>query len=121
MALAAYVNRIRHSAAKTRIVILLTDGVNNRGEIDPRDAAKMARDFRVKVYTIGVGTRGEAPYPVLDSFGRRQYVMVRGDRRDVAEIADHRRPVFRAIDRASLSQIFTEIIAEKPRSRPRLS
>ena len=96
MALATSVNRIRHAAAKTKIIILLTDGVNNRGEIDPRDAAEMARDFNIKVYTIGVGTRGEAPYPVLDSFGRNATHGQRGDRRGPAagDRQDHRRSLF---------------------------
>ncbi|MCU0237147.1 MAG: VWA domain-containing protein [Acidobacteria bacterium] len=112
MALAAAVNRIRHSTAKTKIIILLTDGVNNRGEIDPRDAAKMARDFRVKVYAIGVGTRGEAPYPVLDSFGRRQHVMVNVeiDESLLREMAGTTGGLyFRATDRDSLQSIFSEI------------
>ncbi len=112
MALAASVNRVRHSAAKTRIVILLTDGVNNRGEIDPRDAAKMARDYHVKVYTIGVGTRGEAPYPVLDSFGRRRHVMVNVeiDEPLLREIARTTGGLyFRATDRDSLQGVFAEI------------
>jgi Ca-activated chloride channel family protein len=112
MALAASVNRIRHSASKTKIIILLTDGVNNRGEIDPRDAAKMARDFRVKVYAIGVGTRGEAPYPVLDSFGRRQHIMVNVeiDEPLLQEMAKTTGGLyFRATDRDSLQNIFSEI------------
>jgi Ca-activated chloride channel family protein len=112
MALAASVNRIRHAAAKTKIIILLTDGVNNRGEIDPRDAAKMARDFHVKVYTIGVGTRGEAPYPVSDSFGRRQYVMVNVeiDESLLREMAKTTGGLyFRATDPDSLRSIFAEI------------
>jgi Ca-activated chloride channel family protein len=112
MALATSVNRIQHAAAKTRIIILLTDGVNNRGEIDPRDAAKMARDFNIKVYTIGVGTRGEAPYPVIDSFGRQQYVMVNVeiDEGLLQEIAKTTGGMyFRATDRDSLQNIFSEI------------
>jgi Ca-activated chloride channel family protein len=112
MALANSVNRIRNAAAKTKIIILLTDGVNNRGEIDPRDAAKMARDFRVKVYAIGVGTRGEAPYPVLDSFGRRQHVMVNVeiDESLLQEMAKTTGGLyFRATDRDSLQSIFSEI------------
>jgi Ca-activated chloride channel family protein len=112
MALAASVNRIQHSAAKTRIIILLTDGVNNRGEIDPRDAAKMARDFRIKVYTIGVGTRGEAPYPVRDSYGRQQFVMVNVeiDEPLLQEIARTTGGLyFRATDPDSLRAIFEEI------------
>jgi len=112
MALAASVNRIRHAAAKTKIIILLTDGVNNRGEIDPRDAAKMARDFNIKLYAIGVGTRGEAPYPVLDSFGRQQYVMVNVeiDEPLLQEMARTTGGLyFRATDRDSLRTIFGEI------------
>jgi Ca-activated chloride channel family protein len=112
MALATSVNRIQHAAAKTKIIILLTDGVNNRGEIDPRDAAKMARDFHIKVYTIGVGTRGQAPYPVLDSFGRRQYVMVNVEL-DEPLLQEMARTTgglyFRATDRGSLQNIFSEI------------
>jgi len=112
MALANSVNRIQHAAAKTKIIILLTDGVNNRGEIDPRDAAKMARDFNIKVYTIGVGTRGEVPYPVLDSFGRQQYVMVNVeiDEPLLQEIAKTTGGLyFRATDPDSLRNIFSEI------------
>ncbi|MBN2399224.1 MAG: VWA domain-containing protein [Candidatus Aminicenantes bacterium] len=112
MALATSVNRIQHAAAKTKIIIMLTDGVNNRGEIDPRDAAKMARDFNIKVYTIGVGTHGQAPYPVLDSFGRQQYVMVSVeiDETLLQEIAKTTGGLyFRATDRDSLQNIFSEI------------
>lgn len=112
MALATSVNRIQHSGAKTKIIILLTDGVNNRGEIDPRDAAKMARDFNIKVYTIGVGTRGEAPYPVIDSLGRQQYVMVNVeiDEALLQEIAKTTGGMyFRATGRDSLQNIFSEI------------
>jgi Ca-activated chloride channel family protein len=86
--------------------------VNNRGEIDPRDAAKMAREFQIKVYTIGVGTRGQAPYPVLDSFGRRQHVMVNVeiDEPLLQEMARTTGGLyFRATDRDSLRNIFSEI------------
>ncbi len=112
MALATSVNRIRHSKSRTKILILLTDGVNNRGEIDPRDAAKIAKDFNVKVYTIGVGTRGKAPYPVRDSFGRQQYMMVdvQIDEELLKEIANNTGGLyFRATDKDSLQQVFTEI------------
>ncbi len=123
MALATAVNRIRKAPAKTKIIILLTDGVNNRGEIDPRDAAKMARDFNIKVYTIGAGTRGEAPYPVLDSFGRQQYVMVNVeiDEALLQEIAKTTGGLyFRATDRDSLQTVFSEIDRwEKTRIRTR--
>jgi len=112
MGLATAVNRIRLSTAKTKIVILLTDGVNNRGEIDPRDAAKMARDFNVRVYTIGVGTRGRAPYPVTDPLGNRQYIdlEVEIDEPLLREIATKTGGLyFRATDTASLQTIFQEI------------
>jgi len=112
MALATSVNRIRYSRSRTKIIILLTDGVNNRGEIDPRDAAKIAKDFNVKVYTIGVGTRGKAPYPVKDSFGRVQYMMVdvQIDEELLKEIANNTGGLyFRATDKDSLQRIFSEI------------
>jgi len=112
MALATSVNRIKHSKSGTKIIILLTDGVNNRGEIDPRDAANIAKDFNIKVYTIGVGTRGRAPYPVTDSFGRTQYVMMEVgiDEELLQEIANNTGGLyFRATDKDSLQQIFSEI------------
>ncbi len=112
MALATSVNRIRYSKSRTKIIILLTDGVNNRGEIDPRDAAKIAKDFNVKVYTIGVGTRGKAPYPVRDSLGRTQYMMVdvQIDEELLKEIANNTGGLyFRATDKDSLQRIFAEI------------
>ncbi len=112
MGLATAVNRLKNSTAKTRILILLTDGINNRGEIDPRDAATMARDFGVRVYTIGVGTRGQAPYPVTDPFGNRQYVMVdvEIDEELLKMIAARTGGLyFRATDRESLQGVFAEI------------
>jgi len=112
MALATSVNRIRHAKTGTKIIILLTDGVNNRGELDPRDAAAMAKDFNVKVYTIGVGTRGQAPYPVKDPLGRIQHVMmnVQIDEELLKEIANNTGGLYyRATDKDSLQQIFTEI------------
>ena len=62
-AIANGVNRLKESDAKSRIIILLTDGVNNAGEVDPISAAEIAKAFGIRIYTIGVGTRGEAPYP----------------------------------------------------------
>ncbi|MBQ2141796.1 MAG: VWA domain-containing protein, partial [Alistipes sp.] len=73
--LATAVNRLRESGAKSKVVILLTDGVNNRGQISPLMAAEIARDMGIKVYTIGVGTRGRAPYPAVDMFGNKTTVM----------------------------------------------
>lgn len=113
MALATSVNRIRQNKlSKTKIIILLTDGVNNRGEIDPRDAAKIAETFNIKVYTIGVGTRGKAPYPVIDQFGNEQYidVDVTIDEELLKEIANRTGGLyFRATDQEQLKQIFAEI------------
>jgi Ca-activated chloride channel family protein len=112
MALATSVNRIRHSRAKTKIIILLTDGINNRGEIDPQDAAKIAKDYNIKVYTIGVGTRGKAPMPVVDSFGQTRYIMwdVEIDEELLQRIANDTGGLyFRATDKDSLQRIFSEI------------
>lgn len=112
MALATSVNRIRTSKSKTKIIILLTDGVNNRGEIAPRDAAQIAKDFNVKVYTIGVGTKGQAPYPVTDAYGRTQLYMmdVEIDEELLKEIANNTGGLyFRAADKEQLQQIFEEI------------
>jgi Ca-activated chloride channel family protein len=65
-------NRLRDSDAKSRVILLLTDGRSNRGEIDPTTAASLAKTLGVKVYAIGIGTRGEAPYPIQDPFlGKR--------------------------------------------------
>jgi Ca-activated chloride channel family protein len=73
MGLASALNRLRELPSKSRIVILLTDGQNNSGKIDPRTAAEAAQALGIKVYTIGVGTRGRAPTPVQDVFGRKMY------------------------------------------------
>ena len=73
--LATAVNRLRESGAKSKVVILLTDGVNNRGQISPIMASEIARDLGIKVYTIGVGSRDKAPMPAYDPFGNITYVM----------------------------------------------
>src|SRR5450756_287454 len=69
MGLATAVNRIKDSEAKSKVIILLTDGVNNRGEIAPATAAGIAKTYGIRVYTIGVGTQGVAPYPVQTPYG----------------------------------------------------
>ncbi|MBL7766963.1 MAG: VWA domain-containing protein [Chitinophagaceae bacterium] len=69
MGLATAVERLRYSKAKSRIIILLTDGVNNAGLIDPITALEIAKAYKIRVYTIGVGTQGSAPYPVQDQYG----------------------------------------------------
>ena len=75
-ALSTAVNRLRELKSKSKIVILMTDGVNNEGKVAPLTAAEAAQALGVKVYTIGVGTQGEAPTPTTDMFGRRVYQMV---------------------------------------------
>lgn len=112
MALATSVNHIKESKSKNRIIILLTDGVNNRGEIHPNDAADIAQAYNAKVYTIGVGIRGQAPTPYIDAYGRKQYFMaeVKIDEELLKEIANKTGGLyFRATDREQLQQIFDEI------------
>ena len=96
LGLANAVSRIKDSQAKSKVIILLTDGVNNQGEIAPVTAAEIAKTFGVRVYTIGVGTQGKAPYPFQTAFGV-QYMDVRcGDRRadPEADCRYDRRTVF---------------------------
>lgn len=75
-ALSTAINRLREVKSKSKIVILMTDGQNNAGKVAPLTAAEAAQALNVKVYTIGVGTRGQAPMPATDMFGRRVYQMV---------------------------------------------
>jgi len=112
MGLANAVNRLKDSDAKSKVVILLTDGENNVGSIPPITAAEIAATFGVKVYTIGVGTKGQAPMPVSDMFGRRRYQMmdVNIDEETLEEIADLTGgSYFRATDEKSLAQIYAQI------------
>ncbi len=74
-AIANGVNRLKDSDAESKVMILLTDGVNNAGEVDPLSAAEISRTFGIRIYSIGVGTRGEAPYPVRTPFGIRYQMM----------------------------------------------
>ena len=111
-ALATSVNRLRPSDARSRVVILLTDGVNNAGQIDPLTAAETARALGVRVYTIGVGTTGEAPYLLEDPrFGRRYVrVVVRIDEdvlRDISGRTGGR--YYRATDPQALAAVYHEI------------
>jgi len=109
--LATAVNRIKDAQGKSKVVILLTDGVNNRGIIAPLTAAEIARTFGVRVYTIGVGTRGVAPYPVMTPFGMRyQDMQVEIDEEVLKNIADMTGgKYFRATDNEKLVQIYSEI------------
>jgi Ca-activated chloride channel family protein len=110
--LANAVNRLRASKAKSRVIILLTDGVNNSGEVDPLTAAELARSQGVKVYTVGVGREGVAPFPVNDPvFGRRYVdVEVQIDETSLQKIAGVTGgQYFRAVDKDSLERIFRTI------------
>ena len=112
--LATAINRLRESDAKSKVIILLTDGVNNRGEIAPLMAAEIAADMGIKVYTIGVGTRGKAPYPAVDMFGNMSFQMmdVEIDEQTLEQIAQTTSGrYFRATDRQSLKEIYDEINA----------
>ncbi len=110
--IAAALNRLKSSQAKTKIIILLTDGRNNAGKISPLTAAEAARALGVKIYTIGAGSIGQVPYPVKDAFGRDriQYVEVDMDESSLAKIADITSgKYFRATDTASLRKIYGRI------------
>ena len=110
--LATAINRLRESEAKSKVIILLTDGVNNRGEIAPLTAAEIAKAQGIRVYTIGVGTQGMAPYPAVDMFGNRTFVQqqVESDEKTLREMAAHTGgSYFRATDKAKLKAIYDEI------------
>ena len=112
MGLANAVNRLKESNAKSKVVILLTDGENTAGNIPPLTAAEIALSFGVRVYTIGVGTKGEAPMPYQDVFGRVRYqnVPVNIDEKSLKEIADLTDgQYFRATDNEKLRAIYQEI------------
>jgi len=111
-ALAAAVARLEGSEAKRKVVILLTDGQSNAGKVAPLTAAEAAKTLGYRVYTIGAGTRGAAPYPRLDPFGRRVYVNmpVDVDEDTLQQVAEHTGGrYFRATDTDSLRQIYAEI------------
>lgn len=110
--LATAINRLRESGAESKVVVLLTDGVNNRGQISPVMAAEIARDLGIKVYTIGVGSRGKAPFPAVDMFGNTSYVMadVEIDEELLRKIARTTGgQYFRAEDNAALKEIYDQI------------
>ena len=110
--LATAINRLRESGAKSKVVILLTDGVNNRGQISPIMAADIAQDLGIKVYTIGVGSRDKAPMPAYDPFGNMTYVMadVEIDEALLREIAAKTNgQYFRASDNKALKEIYAQI------------
>lgn len=109
--LATAVARMKDSDAKSRVVILLTDGVNNSGEITPQTAAEIAKTYGVRVYTIGVGANGEAPYPVVTPWGvELQNVPVEIDEDLLKQIAQTTGgKYFRATDNTKLAEIYSEI------------
>jgi len=112
LGIANAVSRIKDSKAKSRVIILLTDGVNNRGEIAPVTAAEIAQTFGIRIYTIGVGTRGDAPIAFQNQFGNKQYTVIRDEidepvLKQIATITGGQ--YFRATDNASLRSIYQEI------------
>ncbi|MBR2351521.1 MAG: VWA domain-containing protein [Alistipes sp.] len=111
--LATAINRLRESDAKSKVVILLTDGVNNRGQIAPVTAAEIARDANIKVYTIGVGSNGEAPYPLFDDEGnvvQMAMMKVEIDEKSLRNIAETTGGTyFRATDKESLIEVYNRI------------
>jgi Ca-activated chloride channel homolog len=111
MGLATAVNRIKDSESKSKVIILLTDGVNNRGMVAPMTAAEIAKTYGIRVYTIGVGTQGVAPYPVQTPFGiQYQDMPVEIDEailKDISNMTDGK--YFRATDNEKLKQVYAEI------------
>ena len=112
MAIANSINRLRESEAKSKTIILLSDGSNNQGELDPITAADLAAKFDIKIYTVAAGTHGLAPYPVTDAWGRQviQKVQVDVDEESLKEIAKITGgQFFRATDNKSLQKVYQEI------------
>jgi Ca-activated chloride channel family protein len=112
MAIANSINRLRESEAKSKTIILLSDGSNNQGELDPITAADLAAKFDIKIYTVAAGTHGLAPYPVTDAWGRQviQKVQVDVDEESLKEIAEITGgQFFRATDNKSLQKVYQEI------------
>lgn len=111
MGLANAISRLKDSQAKSKVIILLTDGSNNRGEISPTTAAEMAKSFGIRVYTIGVGTNGTAPYPVQGAYGK-QYINVAVEidenvLRQIAQTANGQ--YYRATSNSKLKEVYEEI------------
>ncbi len=111
-AIGSGVNRLRDREAKSRIMILLTDGMSNSGTVPPLIAAEAAKTFAIKVYTIGAGTRGEAPMPVVDAFGRKRLVRAKVDIDEdtLKKVAEETGALyFRATDTSSLQKVYDAI------------
>lgn len=112
LGLGTAITRLKESKAKSKVIILLTDGENNRGNIDPLTAAQIAKEFNIRTYTIGVGTKGMAPYPVPDMFGRMtiRNIEVSIDEELLQQIAEQTGgQYFRATDNKKLQEIYGEI------------
>ena len=112
LGLANAVKRLKDSNARSRVVILVTDGQNNAGSIDPLTAAEIARTFGIRVYTIGVGTHGTAPYPMRNVFGDLVYMQVKVDidepmLKQIAEMT--KGEYFRASSNQKLKEIYSQI------------
>jgi Ca-activated chloride channel family protein len=110
--IASSLNRLKDTKAKSKVIVLLTDGRNNAGKISPLIAAEAASALKVKIYTIGAGSKGLVPYPVKDMFGRTVYQPVEADVDEatltkIAEITGGK--FFRATDAQSLKNIYKEI------------
>ncbi len=109
--LANAVNRIKDSQTLSKVIILLTDGINNMGSVDPLTAAEMAKLFGIRIYTIGVGSMGQAPYPVQTPFGKQyQMVDVKIDDQLLQQMATLTNgKYYRATNNQKLKEIYTEI------------
>lgn len=110
--LATAVNRLKESDAPSRVIVLLTDGVNNSGQIDPLSAATIAAEYGIRVYTIGVGTEGMAPYPAYDAWGNLVFQQAKAeiDEALLEEIASQTGGrYYRATDNTKLAEIYAEI------------
>lgn len=111
-AIASAANRLKDKEAKTKLIVILTDGDNNAGKVQPLTAAEAAKALGIRIYTIGAGTEGEAPFPLTNQFGRTIYrnVLVKFDEKTLQEIATLTSgQYFRATDTNSLRTIFGEI------------
>ncbi len=111
-AIGSSINRLRDQNAKSKIVILLTDGMNNAGKILPKTAAEAAETLGIKIYTIGAGSRGEVPIPITDKFGNRKIVRAKVDideetLKQVSRMTGGK--YYRATDTDSLTKIYGDI------------
>ena len=109
--LATAINRVKDTKTKSKVIILITDGVNNMGAIDPITAASIAKEYNIRIYTIGIGKNGHAPYPYYTPFGKQyQNVEVKIDEELLKEVATTTGgQYFRSTKNSSLEEIFKEI------------